>query len=115
MNLEEFQKYCLSKNGVIEDFPFGEGTLVYKVGGKIFAITSFGKPLSVNLKCDPEEAVELRERYADVQPGYHMNKKHWNTVNFDGKISLKELKQMVDRSYELVIKGLNKNIKVELS
>ncbi len=114
MNLEEFRKYCLSKKGVSEDFPFGEDTLVFKVGGKIFAITSFSKPLSVNLKCDPERAVELREKYEEVQPGYHMSKKHWNTVNFEGRISGKELLKMVDDSYALVVNGLSKSIRAEL-
>ena len=89
--------------------------MVFKVGGKIFAITSFGLPLSVNLKCDPELAIELRERYDDVEPGYHMNKKHWNTVNFNGHISDNELKKMIDHSYELVVKGLSSKLKAGLS
>ena len=114
MDLETFRKYCLSKKGVSEGFPFGEDTLVFKVMGKIFAITSFEQPLSVNLKCDPEKAVELRERYEDVQPGYHMNKKHWNTVNFEGEISVRELKEMTDHSYELVVSSLTKKLKEEL-
>ena len=115
MHLDEFRQYCFSKKGVIEDFPFGEGTMVFKVGGKMFALTSFAKPLSVNLKCDPEQAVELRERYEEVQPGYHMSKKHWNTVNFEGRIPVKELKQMVDRSYDLVVKGLSSKLRTEFS
>lgn len=114
MDLEAFRKYCLSKKGVSEGFPFGEDTLVFKVMGKIFAITSFEQPLSVNLKCDPEKAVELRESYEDVQPGYHMNKKHWNTVNFEGQISVRELKEMTDHSYELVVNSLTKKLKEEL-
>ncbi|MBK6504785.1 MAG: MmcQ/YjbR family DNA-binding protein [Ignavibacteria bacterium] len=114
MDLEAFRKYCLSKKGVSEGFPFGEDTLVFKVMGKIFAITSFEQPLSVNLKCDPEKAVELRESYEDVQPGYHMNKKHWNTVNFEGEISVRELKEMTDHSYELVVNSLTKKLKEEL-
>ena len=114
MDLEAFRKYCLSKKGVSEGFPFGEDTLVFKVMGKIFAITSFEQPLSVNLKCDPEKAVELRESYEDVQPGYHMNKKHWNTVNFEGEISVRELKEMTDHSYELVVNSLPKKLKEEL-
>jgi predicted DNA-binding protein (MmcQ/YjbR family) len=111
MNLEQFKKYCMDKKGVTEGFPFGEDTLVYKVAAKIFAITSFNIPLSVNLKCDPELAIDLRERYEEVQPGYHMNKKHWNTVNFEGRISDKDLKKMIDHSYELVIKSLNKKVR----
>ncbi|MBK6878705.1 MAG: MmcQ/YjbR family DNA-binding protein [Ignavibacteria bacterium] len=114
MDLEAFRKYCLSKKGVSEGFPFGEDTLVFKVMGKIFAITSFEQPLSVNLKCDPEKAVELRESYEDVQPGYHMNKKHWNTVNFEGEISVRELREMTDHSYELVVNSLTKKLKEEL-
>jgi predicted DNA-binding protein (MmcQ/YjbR family) len=114
MDLEAFRKHCLSKKGVSEGFPFGEDTLVFKVMGKIFAITSFEQPLSVNLKCDPEKAVELRESYEDVQPGYHMNKKHWNTVNFEGEISVRELKEMTDHSYELVVNSLTKKLKEEL-
>lgn len=114
MNLETFRKYCFSKKGVAEDFPFGEETMVFRVGGKIFAITSFAIPLSVNLKCDPGNAVELRERYEEVQPGYHMNKKHWNTVNFEGRIPGKELIHMIDHSYELVVKGLSRKFRMEL-
>ena len=115
MNLESFRKYCLSKKGVTEDFPFGEDTICMKVAGRIFAITSYNVPLSVNLKCDPERAVELREMYEEVQPGYHMNKKHWNTVNFEGRISDRELKLMTDHSYELVVNGLSTKQKDELN
>lgn len=114
MNLNSFREYCLSKKGVKEDFPFGESNPVYKVGGKIFAIATFDTPLWVNLKCEPELAVELRERYEDVNPGYHMNKKHWNTVGFMGNIPEKELKKMIDHSYELVINGLSRKIKMKL-
>jgi predicted DNA-binding protein (MmcQ/YjbR family) len=109
MKFEELREYLLSKKGAIETFPFGEDTFVYKAGDKIFAITSFDLPLTVNLKCDPELAIELREKYEEVQPGYHMNKKHWNTVSLEGRISLKEIKEMIDRSYELIIKSLSKN------
>lgn len=114
MKLEQFRKYCLSKKGVTESFPFGDSTLVFKVTDKIFAITSFENPLSVNLKCDPEQAIDLRERYEEVQPGYHMNKKHWNTVNFEGKISDKELIKLIDHSYELVVNSLSKKLRKEL-
>lgn len=114
MKLDQFRKYSLSKKCVIEDFPFGEETLVLKVAGKIFAITSFENPLSVNLKCDPELAIELREKYDEVQPGYHMNKKHWNTVDFEGRISDNELKKMIDHSYALVVKGLPKSQREKL-
>lgn len=108
MNIEQLHEYCLSKNGAFEDYPFGEETLCFKVSGKIFAITSFSIPLSVNLKCDPELAMDLRERYEDVQPGFHMNKKHWNTVITDGGIPDREIRKMIDHSYELIVKGLSK-------
>ena len=114
LKLEHFRKYCLSKKGVTESFPFGESTLVFKVSDKIFAMTSFENPLRVNLKCDPEQAIELRERYEEVQPGYHMNKKHWNTVNFEGKISEKELLKLTDDSYDLVVNSLSKKLRDEL-
>jgi predicted DNA-binding protein (MmcQ/YjbR family) len=115
MNLEQFKEYCMKKKSVTEEFPFGPETLVYKVAGKIFAITSFNIPLKVNLKCDPELAVDLRERYEEVQPGFHMNKKHWNTVDFEGRISDKELKSMVDHSYELIVNGLSQKLRNEIN
>lgn len=112
MNIESFREYCLKKNGVTEEFPFDENTLVFKVGGKIFALTDLvDLPFRVNLKCDPETAAELRERYDSVQPGYHMNKKHWNTVLFDGSIPVSELKKMIDDSYSLVLKRLKKSLR----
>lgn len=112
MNIESFREYCLRKNGVTEEFPFGEDTLVFKVAGKIFALTDLVKvPFKVNLKCDPELAVELREKYDCVQPGYHMNKKHWNTVTIDGSIPVSELKGMIDNSYNLVVTGLKKSLR----
>ncbi len=98
-----------------KDFPFGEETICFRVAGKIFAITSFSIPLKVNLKCDPEEAVDLRERYEEVQPGYHMNKKHWNTVDFEGRISDAELKKMTDNSYDLIVSSLTKKQRELLS
>ena len=108
MNFEQLREYCLSKKGVEEGTPFGPETLVYKVMGKIFAITSFAIPCTVNLKCDPEYAVELREQYDDVQPGYHMNKKHWNTVVCDDHLDFKLILELIDTSYKLVVKGLPK-------
>ena len=114
MNIEHLRKYCLEKKGVTEDFPFDEHTLCFRVMGKIFAITSFSLPFSVNLKCDPEKAVELRERYEEIQPGYHMNKKHWNTVTFDGNLPDKLLKELTDHSYDLIVKGLSKKLREEL-
>jgi len=110
MHLESIRKYCLGKEGKItEEFPFDEETLVFKVGGKMFLLTNIdGHPLSVNLKCEPALAMELRERHAAVQPGYHMNKKHWNTIILDGSIPDREVRKMVDMSYELVVRTLRK-------
>jgi predicted DNA-binding protein (MmcQ/YjbR family) len=108
MDIEAFRNYCLSKPGVTESFPFDEDTLVFKVMGKIFALAGVSDFNAVNLKCEPELAIELRERYPAVEPGYHMNKKHWNTVNFDGSISFKELKEWTDHSYDLVVNSLTK-------
>ena len=103
MDLEEFRQYCLSKAGAIEGTPFGPDVLVFKVGGKMFALTSPERfPATANLKCDPDLALELRDGYEQVQPGYHMNKKHWNTIEIDAGIPDDELRQMVDHSYELV-------------
>lgn len=102
MDLESFRDYCLKKRNVTEEFPFGEDTLVFKVNSKMFALTDVETFESINLKCDPEKAIELREQYDAVQPGYHMNKKHWNTVMADGSISDKLLKEWIDHSYELV-------------
>lgn len=109
MDLEAFRAYCLSKKGTSEDFPFDEVTLCLRVVGKIFAITGLdSERFTVALKCDPEEAVELRERYEDIQPGYHMNKKHWNTVTFDGSLDDKLMRRLIDMSYDLVVKSLKK-------
>lgn len=115
MKLDSFTKYCLSKSAVTKDFPFGEETICFRVAGKIFAITSYSIPLKVNLKCAPEEVIELRERYEEVKPGYHMNKKHWNTVDFEGRISDKELKIMIDNSYDLIVGSLTKKQRELLS
>jgi predicted DNA-binding protein (MmcQ/YjbR family) len=114
LNLEKLRSYCLSKKGVTEEFPFDQSTLVFKVAGKIFALTNVDDYSSVNLKCDPEKAVELREQYDAVQPGYHMNKKHWNTVLIDGSIPEKLLREWVDHSYDLVVLGLTKQQKKAL-
>jgi len=109
MNIEQFRDYCLAKPETTEATPFDENTLVFKVVGKIFAITDMADiDFSVNLKCEPEKAIELREKYDEVQPGYHMNKKHWNTVSFDGSLSVKLLKEMIEDSYMLVLLSLKK-------
>ena len=110
MNIEAIREYCYIKKGISEDFPFDEDTLVIRVMNKIFLLASLEKiPLQINLKCDPELAVEYRERYEAVQPGYHMHKSHWNTVIMDGSVPQKELKEMIDHSYELVVSGLKKS------
>ncbi len=116
MNIETLRTYCLKRKGVTEELPFGPDTLVYKVMGKVFLLTSLDREgLQFNVKCDPDKAVDLRDRYDAVQPGYHMNKKHWNTVVVDGSISTQLLNEMIDHSYELVIQSLPKKIKDELS
>ena len=105
MDIEELRDYALAKQGVEEGFPFGEGTLVFKVNGKIFLLVSLNAvPLQFNAKCDPEKAIDWREEYPCVQPGYHMNKKHWNTVTIDGCLQNRQLKEIIDDSYKLVSK-----------
>ena len=110
MHIEEFRAYCLAKKGVEETFPFDEVTLVFKVMNKMFALTGLDSAdFSVNLKCDPERAIELRDEYPDeIRPGWHMSKKHWNTVLFEGNLSSSLLRDLVDHSYELVVKSLRK-------
>ena len=109
MDLESFREYCLNKPHVIEGTPFGEDVLVFKVHGKMFALAVLDEvPTTVNLKCNPDLALELRDRYEQVRPGYHMNKKHWNTVEIDSGIPEAALRTMIDHSYELVVKSLPK-------
>ena len=116
MNIEVIREYCFKKTGVAEELPFGEETLVFKVMGKIFILASLDSiPLQVNLKCDPEKAIELREEYEAVQPGYHMNKRHWNTVIIDGSIPGKKILEWIDNSYNLVAAGLKKADLVKLN
>jgi predicted DNA-binding protein (MmcQ/YjbR family) len=109
MNLDFLREYCLSKPNVEETLPFGPDVLVYKVSGKIFLLLSLDdEPLQINVKCDPELAIELREEHACVLPGYHMNKKHWNTIVVDGSVSSKQLKEWIDHSYNLIASPLLK-------
>ena len=109
MDLAEFREYCLTKPGAREETPFGSDVLVFKVGGKMFALAALDEvPTTVNLKCDPDLALDLRDRYEQVGPGYHMNKRHWNTVEIDTGIPDVELRKMIDHSYELVVKSLPK-------
>ncbi len=107
MHSQTFREYCLGKSGAAESMPFGEGALVFKVGGKMFALLSLDDvPPRVNLKCDPDLALELRDRFEQVRPGYHMNKRHWNTVELERGLPDTELKKMIDHSYDLVVKAL---------
>jgi predicted DNA-binding protein (MmcQ/YjbR family) len=115
MNIEELRNYCLSKKGVTEGFPFDEVTLVFKVMNKMFALTSLKGDLTVNLKCDPEKAIELRERYDFVRPGYHMNKKHWNTIDIYKTHENKLIKSWIDDSYNLIVTSLSRKLRDELN
>ncbi|TKG93415.1 MmcQ/YjbR family DNA-binding protein [Puteibacter caeruleilacunae] len=115
MNIEELRDYCLTKKGVSESFPFDETTLVFKVLDKMFCLTDIEKEFSMNLKCDPGKAIELRELYTAVQPGYHMNKKHWNTVKPDESTSKELIESWIDDSYNLVVSSFTKKKKEELN
>lgn len=114
MNIEELRDYCLSLNEVTECFPFDEVTLVFKVAGKMFLLTNLDGPLSINIKCNPKTAIHHREQYLAVTPGYHMNKKHWNTVMLDNSIPDSIIKEWIHQSYLLVIKTLPKNKQKDL-
>lgn len=112
MDIENFRAYCMDKKGVTEDFPFDEEVLAFKVMGKIFALTNLSnEEFKVNLKCDPEYALELREQYEEVQPGFHMNKKHWNTVEFEEGLETELLKTLINHSYDCVVSKLTKKDK----
>lgn len=116
MNIESLREYCLSKKAVTEDFPFGETTLVFRVKEKIFLLVSLNAdPLQFNAKCEPEKAIELREQYTAIQPGYHMNKKHWNTVLIDGSLRAVLIKEMIDDSYNLIIQSLSRKSREEFT
>lgn len=114
MNIETYRNYCIKKKGVTEGFPFDNKTLVFKVMGKMFALTNIENFESINLKCDPEKAVELRAQFVGVLPGYHMNKKHWNTVLIDSDVNDKLMIKLIDASYDLVVKSLTKKLQSEL-
>jgi predicted DNA-binding protein (MmcQ/YjbR family) len=118
MNIQQLYEFCLSKKGVTEHFPFDEDTLVFKVGGKMFCLTSLkdwekGAP-SLNLKCEPEKAEELRAEYQAINPGYHMSKIHWNTIDFNSDVDDKMMRELVGHSYDLVFKSLTKKIQNEI-
>lgn len=115
MNVEQLREYCMSKKGVTEEFPFDDVTLVFKVMGKLYAITPLDAPeAKVNLKCDPDRAVQLRDEYADIQPGFHMNKKHWNTVHLERELEDSLIHELIDHSYDLVVAKLTKKLQKEL-
>jgi predicted DNA-binding protein (MmcQ/YjbR family) len=112
MNVEEVRDYCLLKKGVTESTPFDDVTLVFKVADKMFALLPLDETdLSINLKCDPELAISLREQYPCIKPGYHMNKTHWNTVMIDGSLSKEQILEMIDHSYDLIVSSLSKKQK----
>ncbi|TAH27694.1 MAG: MmcQ/YjbR family DNA-binding protein [Cytophagales bacterium] len=108
MDIESYRKYCLSKKGVTESLPFGDDTLVFKVGTKVFSLSGIDSFDFINLKCDPEKAIELRNTFNAVKPGYHMNKKHWNTIYLHQDVNNALIYQLIDHSYELVFKSLTK-------
>ena len=114
MNIEEFREYCLAKPATSESLPFDNKTLVFKVHNKMFSLAGIENFESVNLKCDPEYAIELREKFEGVQPGYHMNKQHWNTVLTDGSVPDDLLYELIDHSYELVARGLRRKVRDSL-
>ena len=115
MHIEAFYNYCLSLPGSSEDFPFGEETLVFKVKGKMFALTNIETFESINLKCDPVRALELRASYEEIKPGFHMNKKHWNTVSTTGMLEDNFLRELIKNSYDLVVEKLPKKDRESLS
>jgi len=115
MNTEELRDYCLQKPHTEEGMPFDDDVLVFKVGGKIYLLTSLKQGNRFNVKCNPERAVELREQYAEVQPGFHMNKVNWNTVYMDGTLTRRQLCELIDHSYELILHSLPKKVKAALA
>jgi predicted DNA-binding protein (MmcQ/YjbR family) len=112
MTAAQLKRYLLGKPEAFEDYPFGPDAAVYKVADKMFALSFYrGDHLNLNLKCNPSEAIELRDVFAAVQPAYHMNKRHWNTVILDGSLPRGEIERMIDQSYALVVKGLKKAVR----
>lgn len=115
MDIEFLREYCLKKAGVSESLPFGEDTLVFKVGNKMFCLCSLKIPFTINLKSEPSKAIELREEYDEIKPGYHMNKKHWNTINLEGNLSNAFITKLIDDSYNLVFNNLTKKEQSKIS
>jgi predicted DNA-binding protein (MmcQ/YjbR family) len=114
MGLDELQQYCNKKNGVTESFPFDDETLVFKVAEKMFCLVNITPPWSINIKCNPEEAIELRELHEEITPGYHMNKEHWNTIDLNGTLKNSLIEKLIDDSYNLVFAGLTKKVRTSL-
>lgn len=114
MNIEILREYCLNKKGVTESFPFDQTTLVFKVMDKMFLLASLDEPTHFNAKCDPEYAIELREKYDDIKPGWHMNKKYWNTVDYVSGLPDELILNLIDHSYSLVVEGLSNKLKSAL-
>ena len=114
MNIEDFREYCLKKSGVTEEFPFDETTLVFKVMGKMFALTNLDGDWNLALKCDPDRAIDLREQYSAIRPGYHLSKVHWNTVQMDGSLNEKLVLELIDHSYELVVAKLPARLRKQI-
>ena len=114
MNIEEFRNYCLSKKGATESLPFGDDTLVFKVGNKMFALAGLQDFKFANLKCDPEKAMEYRETFHGIKPGWHMSKKHWNSVYIDSDVTNQLFFELIDDSYNLIVKSLTKKVRESL-
>ena len=115
MNIEDFREYCIRKPGVTEEFPFDEFTLVFKVMGKMFALANLDGEWGLALKCDPDRAIELREQFPAIRPGYHMSKVHWNSIAMDGSLSQNLILELIDHSYQLVVNKLPMKLKQELN
>jgi predicted DNA-binding protein (MmcQ/YjbR family) len=115
MNIESLRSYCLNKKGVIESFPFGDDTIVFKIFDKIFLLAGLNNPISFNVKCNPEQAIILREENQEIIPGFHMNKKHWNTVYYNGTLSVVFLHQLIDHSYQIVLDSLPKTKQLKIN
>ncbi len=115
ITLEEIRNHCLKKEKVTEDLPFDVSTLAFRIGGKIFLLTDIdAEILSINLKCDPQKAIELRDNYPEIRPGYHMNKRHWNTVLCEGNLPRTMILELIDHSYGLVLASLPRKLKQEI-
>jgi predicted DNA-binding protein (MmcQ/YjbR family) len=115
MNLDQFREYCLHFKGATEELPFDENTLVFIVMGKMFSLCNMLEFEFCNLKCDPEKSLELREYYPEVTPAWHMSKKHWNSVNFNGELNDNQIREWISDSYNLVVEKMSKKLKEKLS